>query len=131
MLSALQKFALLHSKIHGKTTVWESNFFINVIINNQCWTKKSQIASEAETDLLGKSHKLPLKTDTNPVPRSIPGKNSGRLRIPGMLSLVLRSMSFLTQQYIIILIIIKRIHWYVLSQSHTKQWPFKLRKVRL
>ena len=101
MLSALsaQKFALLHSKIHGKTSVWESSFIlINVIINNNCWTKKSQIASEAETDLLGKSHKLPLKTDTNPVPRSIPGKNSGRLRIPGMLSLVLRSMSFLTQQ---------------------------------
>ena len=101
MLSALstQKFALLHSKIHGKTSVWESSFYFDQCDNKQqLLDKKSQIASEAETDLLGKSHKLPLKMDTNPVPRSIPGKNSGRLRIPGMLSLVLRSMSFLTQQ---------------------------------
>ena len=99
MLSALQKNCTFAQVISWKDKrVVIQFFFINVIINNNCWTKKSQIASEAETDLLGKSHKLPLKTDTNPVPRSIPGKNSGRLRIPGMLSLVLRSMSFLTQQ---------------------------------
>ena len=46
MLSALftQKFALLHSKIHGKTSVWESSFIlINVIINNNCWTKNHKL----------------------------------------------------------------------------------------
>ena len=44
MLSNLsaQKFALLHSKIHGKTSVWESSFIlINVIINSNCWIKKN------------------------------------------------------------------------------------------
>ena len=93
-----KKIALLHSKNLWKDKRLGIQFYFDQCDNKQqLLDKKSQIASEAERYLLGKSHKLPLKTDTNPVPRSIPGKNSGRLRIPGMLSLALRSMSFLTQ----------------------------------
>ena len=42
MLSALstQKFALLHSKIHGKTSVWESSFYFDQCDNKGRGPKK-------------------------------------------------------------------------------------------